>query len=114
MPPVPITSLLPVPPWHEFPSIAHGGGGKKTSVVCGYLHCDDPLFDPVVGALPRLFKVSPKGRAATWVAASVQYAMIAARGGVGNSGGSRAAAVHLPELLFREVLRLYVTGSARI
>ena len=26
--------------------IRHGGGGERTDLVCGYLHSDDPLFDP--------------------------------------------------------------------
>jgi AraC-like DNA-binding protein len=101
---------LPAPPWTEFPSISYGGGGERTGIVCGYLHCDDALFDPVVRALPRLFKVTPGGPAATWVSASVQYALNASRGRV--TAVSRDAAVHLPELLFREVLRLYLTSAA--
>jgi AraC-like DNA-binding protein len=108
--PVPIASLLPTLPWREFPSISYGGGGDRTAVVCGYLHCDDALFDPVVRALPRLFKVTPDGPAATWVAASIQYALNAVRSGAVNV--SRDASLRLPELLFREVLRLYVTSAA--
>jgi hypothetical protein len=59
VPPVPIGSLLPAPPWEQFPVIRYGGGGAATSVVCGYLHCDDPIFDPVVRALPPLFSARP-------------------------------------------------------
>jgi hypothetical protein len=29
------------------------------SVVCGYLHCDNPIFYPVVHALPPLFSARP-------------------------------------------------------
>ena len=30
--------------------IRYGGGGGRTSVVCGYLHCDDPTaFSALVG-----------------------------------------------------------------
>lgn len=108
-PPVPIGSLLPAPPWQEFPVIRYGGGGGKTSVVCGYLHCDDPIFDPVARALPPLFSVRPPaGPAAAWVAASIQYALEASGGP--QSKSSRVA-VRLPELLFLEVLRLYVEGA---
>jgi hypothetical protein len=57
VPPVPIASLLPVPPWQQFPVIRYGGGGGRTTVVCGYLHCDDPIFDPgrtrAAGAVQR-------------------------------------------------------------
>lgn len=109
VPPVPIASLLPAPPWQRFPVIRYGGGGGKTSVVCGYLRCDDPIFDPVVRALPPLFSVRPPaGPAATWVAASIQYALDASGGHRPRSGD---LAVRLPELLFREVLRLYAEGT---
>lgn len=59
VPPVPISSLLPAPPWEELPVIRHGGGGGRTSVVCGYLQCDAPIFEPVVNALPPVFTVRP-------------------------------------------------------
>jgi AraC-like DNA-binding protein len=109
VPPVPIGSLLPAPPWEQFPVIRYGGGGVKTSVVCGYLHCDDPIFDPVVRALPPLFSVRPPaGPAATWVAASIQYAL-----DVSGEHQPRSSdlAVRLPELLFLEVLRLYAENA---
>lgn len=110
VPPVAIASLLPGLPWEKFPVIAYGGGGERTAVVCGYLQCDDPIFDPVVQALPRLFSVRPPaGPAATWIAASIQYALEASHP-AGPSGSG--VAVRLPELLFREVLRLYVQSTA--
>jgi AraC-like DNA-binding protein len=110
VPPVPIASLLSAPPWEQFPVIRYGGGGGKTSVVCGYLRCDDLIFDPVVRALPPLFSVRPPtGPAATWVAASIQYALDVSRGHRPRSGD---LAVRLPELLFLEVLRLYAEGAS--
>jgi transcriptional regulator GlxA family with amidase domain len=78
--------------------------------VCGYLHCDDPLFAPVIGALPPLFSVQPPaGPAAAWVAASIQYALAAS---LGRQPSSSNLAVRLPELLFNEVLRLYVESNS--
>jgi AraC-like DNA-binding protein len=102
--PVPIGSLLPPPPWMTLPVIRHGGNGDRTDVVCGYLHCDDLLFDPVLRALPPLFAVRPPpGPAAAWVSASMQYALQASQ-----QGGTSGLAARLPELLFAEVLRLHV------
>jgi Cupin len=75
MPPVPISSLLPAPPWDELPVIRRGGGGDRTSVVCGYLHCEAPMFEPVVNALPPLFLVRPNGPVADWIHASIRYAL---------------------------------------
>jgi AraC-like DNA-binding protein len=97
------------PPWKQLPVIRCGGGGAPTRAVCGYLHCDDPLFDPVLSALPPLFSVRPPaGSAASWVAASIQYALDAASG---RSPSSPHLAVRLPELVFTEVLRLYLASA---
>jgi AraC-like DNA-binding protein len=109
--PVPFVSLVEPPPWKELPVIRLGGGGPPTNVVCGYLHCDDPMFDPVVRALPRLFGVTPPpGPAAQWVAASIQYALNASQGQPLING---TLDVRLPELVFIEMLRLYVESAPR-
>lgn len=57
--PVSILTFMPPPPWEEFPVLRLGQGGVRTDVVCGYLHCEDPLFDPAMRALPPLFVVRP-------------------------------------------------------
>jgi AraC-like DNA-binding protein len=106
--PVSIATLLPPRPWREFPSIDYGGDGLATSLVCGFLRGDAVLFDPVLRALPSLFVVHPPpGPIAAWVQASVEYAQMASRTG---AAGSRANQ-RLPELLFTEVLRLYLHES---
>ena len=107
VPPIPISSLLPAPPWDELPVIRSGGGGGRTSVVCGYLHCEAPIFEPVVNALPPVFTVRPpSGPAADWVKASIQYAL-----DTSGSAATASLALRLPELLFMEVLRLYIQSG---
>jgi AraC-like DNA-binding protein len=102
--PVPIVDLLPPPPWTTLPAIDHGGGGDHTLIVCGYLQGDAVLFDPVLRALPSLFVVHPPaGPAATWVEASIEYALLASQSMAAPSQNQQ-----LPELLFTEVLRLYL------
>jgi AraC-like DNA-binding protein len=91
-----------------FPVVRLDGGGEQTKVVCGYLHCNDPIFDPIIRALPPLFRVTPPpGPAADWVAASIRYALDASQ--TPRPKLSRLD-MRLPELLFVEVLRLYVEG----
>lgn len=107
--PVPIVSLLSPPPWQSFPVVQHGGGGARMAMVCGYLHSEDPLFDPAIRALPSVFAVRPpEGPAAEWVRASIQYALDASEG---HRPVSTATSVRLPELLFAEVLRLYLESA---
>lgn len=101
--PVPIGSLLPPQPWHELPVIRYGGGGPQTEIVCGFLHCEDLLFDPTLHGLSPLCVVRPPaGPAAAWVAASIQYAMMS------SQPGASPGATRLPELLFTEALRLHM------
>jgi AraC-like DNA-binding protein len=104
--PISITSLLPPPPWTTFPQIDYGGDGENTRMVCGYLRGDAVLFDPVLRALPPLFVVKPAGPAAAWVTASVEYALQA------TELNSTSANQRLPELLFTEVLRIFLSDSA--
>lgn len=112
--PIPIATLLPPPPWAEMPHLRYGGDGDETKVVCGYLFGDAVLFDPVLQALPPLFVVHPPpGPATTWLNASIEYALSA-------GGASVVDASHLgqrlPELLFTEILRLYLEqrGEPRV
>lgn len=105
---VDIRALMSPPPWEEMPMIEHGAGGDPTHVVCGYLTCDDPLFDPALGALPRLFVVRPTGPAASWVRASIDYAS----GQVTKVDSTRfEAPTSLPQLLLIEVLKLHLASA---
>jgi AraC-like DNA-binding protein len=105
VPPVPIATLLPLPPWNEMPVVRHGGGGAPTRILCGYLHCDDLLFNPVLQALPRLIHVRPSsGEAAQWREASLRYTIEQA-GRPGSRG--EALLARLPELVLVDCLRQY-------
>jgi AraC-like DNA-binding protein len=103
--PVPITSVLALPPWEEMPIVRHGEGGSRTDVVCGFLHSEDPLFDPGLRALPPVFVVRPPppGPARSWLEASVAYALEESSG-----NRRRVVSTKLPELLLIEVLRLHL------
>ena len=76
-----------------------------TRVLCGYLHCDDLLFNPVLRALPRLIHVRPSsGEAAQWREASLRYTLEQA-GKAGPAGAALLARV--PELVLVDCLRQY-------
>jgi AraC-like DNA-binding protein len=110
---VPVLTLLDPPPWASIPVVEHGGDGPMTSLVCGYLVSDDPLFDPKMGVFPPAFVVSlPDRSSARWVEASVQYAMQeAVSGSTDAPGTSRAIATRLPELVVIEVLKAHLAAS---
>lgn len=105
---VPITSLLEPPPWTSMPVLRHGGGGSRTDIVCGYLHSDDPLFDPTFAAFPPVFVVKPpSGPAAEFVRASIHWALATTSG----YEPDQRVSTRLPELLVIEVLQLYLADA---
>jgi AraC-like DNA-binding protein len=86
--------------------LVYGGGGRTTRLVCGYLACDARLARMLLSGLPALLKVSVRGsNAGIWLEASVQYALAEARSP--RPGGAGVLA-KLAEVLFIEVLRLYM------
>ncbi|HSH89011.1 MAG TPA: AraC family transcriptional regulator [Ramlibacter sp.] len=103
--PVPISTLVPMPPWDRMPVVCHGGGGDPTRILCGYLLCDDLLFNPVLRALPRLIHVRPSSpQAAQWREASLRYTVEQA-----EQAGIQAAPLlsRLPEMVLVDCLRQY-------
>lgn len=86
--------------------INYGGGGAPTRLVCGYLACDARLARLLMAGLPSLLKVNVRGsNAGAWLEASVRYAMAEARSPRPGGAGVMAK---LAELLFIEVLRMYM------
>lgn len=105
---VPIFSLLSPPPWPTLPVLRHGDGGERTDVVCGYLHSNDPLFDPRMQVFPAVFVVRlPEGPAARWLRASIEYALATSSQAI----PSDRASTRLPELLLTEILRLHLATA---
>lgn len=86
--------------------LAYGGGGATTRLVCGYLACDARLAKMLLAGLPPIVRVNVRGsNAGTWLEASVRYALNEARSP--RPGGAGVLA-KLAEVLFIEVLRLYM------
>ena len=101
--PVSMVTLLAPPPWSELPVVRHGSGGGRTDIVCGYLHSEDPLFDPALRALPSVFVVRPPDEATKrWVGASFEFAV---------AGGGNADSTRLSELLLTEALKLHLASA---
>jgi AraC-like DNA-binding protein len=110
---VSILSLLDPLPWEVMPVLRHGGGGRRTEIVCGYMHSTDPLFDPAMRALPPVFVVRlPSGPAAGWVKASIDYAM--ADSAPPSNRSPNVIATRLPELVLIEVLRTHLASAPAI
>ena len=90
--------------------LAYGGGGATTRLVCGYLACDARLARMLLAGLPPLVRVNVRGsNAGIWLEASVRYALAEARSP--RPGGAGVLA-KLAEVLFIEVLRLYMNEQS--
>jgi AraC-like DNA-binding protein len=105
---VPILTLVSPPPWEQVPVLSHGAGGQRTDVVCGYLHSEDPLFDPALRALPPAFVVRlPDGPASQWVDMSIRYALAKTTASL----PAEPFSTRLPELVLIEVLRIHLASA---
>ncbi len=90
--------------------LAFGGGGQATRIVCGYLACDTRLARMLLTGLPPVVRVNVRGsNAGVWLEASVRYALAEARSP--RPGGAGVLA-KLAEVLFIEVLRLYMNEQS--
>ncbi len=90
--------------------LAYGGGGPRTQLVCGYLACDARLARMLLAGLPPVVRVNVRGsNAGIWLEASVRYALAEARSP--RPGGAGVLA-RLAEVLFIEVLRLYMNEQS--
>lgn len=90
--------------------LAYGGGGAVTRLVCGYLACDARLAHMLLAGLPAVVKVSVRGSSAgAWLEASLRYALAEARS---PRPGGMGVLAKLSEVLFIEVLRIYMNGQA--
>jgi AraC-like DNA-binding protein len=96
-------------PWTTMPFLRHGQGGSATSVVCGYITCEDPLFDPELRALPPVLVVSLDGPAEQWVRASIDYALVRAAHAAPDA---TALPSRIVQPLLTEVIKLHLAEAA--
>jgi AraC-like DNA-binding protein len=108
LPPVSFATLLSdhVALMHgEVMPLAHGGDGEVTRLVCGFLAAQEILRNPLLSALPRLFKVAMRGSSAAWLESSLRFATEEA---ASANAGSATVLAKLSELVFVEAIRRYV------
>lgn len=105
---IPLLTLMERPPWATMPVLTHGAGGERTDIVCGYLHSEDPLFDPNLRAFPPAFVVRlPNGPARRWVESSIEFALAT----TDRTTPMEPVSTRLPELLLIEVLRAHLADA---
>lgn len=102
-PPVPADQLIRPTEGGGLFSIGHGGGGRPTRIVCGYLGCDGSEGNPVIATLPRMLTFDlDSGSSGEWMRSTFQFA---AQEVAAGRPGSEAVLAKLSELLFVEAVR---------
>ena len=105
LPPVPGIDVIRPPENGGLYTIRHGGGGEPTRMICGFLGCDDPERNPVIGALPPILTLNVEEAGATeWIRSTFQFAADEVAAG---RPGSETVLAKLSELLFVEAVRRY-------
>ena len=89
----------------EVMTLAYGGDGAVTRMICGFLAAQDIGRNPLLSALPRLFKVAVRGSSASWLEPSMRFA---AEEAASAHAGSAAVLAKLAELVFVQAVRNYV------
>jgi AraC-like DNA-binding protein len=84
-----------------------GGGGEKTTFVCGYLACEAGLIRPVLAGLPRVVRVNVRTDAAgQWLENSILHGVERV---MAAAPGSEVILARLAEVLFAEALQRYLS-----
>jgi AraC-like DNA-binding protein len=105
LPPVAGSDVIHPPKDGGLFSIHHGGTGRRTRMVCGFLGCDSAKGNPVISTLPPLLKLNvAQGGSAEWIRSTFEYA--AQEVSIGRPG-SETVLAKLSELLFVETVRRY-------
>lgn len=105
LPPVAGSDIIQLPKNGGLFTIHHGGGGRRTRMICGFLGCDNAECNPVLSTLPSLLKLdAEQGGAAEWIRSTFQYAADEVAAG---RAGSETVLAKLSELLFVEAVRRY-------
>lgn len=104
--PVPVCQLVQAKPGGGLAHVKHGGGGARTRIVCGFMACDKRTCKPLLGALPRMLRVSLRDSpAAAWIEATLRRGASETHA---PSAGGEVVLGRLAELVFVEGMREYV------
>ena len=110
LPPVAGTEIIRSPKNGGLFSIHHGGNGKRTRMVCGFLGCAKGEGNPVISSLPALLRLNvEQGAAAEWIRSTFHYAAEEVAAG---RPGSETVLAKLSELLFVETVRRHAEVPA--
>lgn len=83
------------------PTLTHGGGGDRSSALCGFLRCSGHAFGMLKRSLPSVMVIR-EGERTSWLAATLQRALTE---GARSGPGAAALTQRLSETLFADVVQ---------
>lgn len=98
--PTPVDRVIPPLSPTELAIVRHGGGGAMTRLVCGFVYCDEAVFNPLAAGLPVV--LCGRGKAASALPGLLQLALSEA---AAPRAGTTTLLTRITELMFVEVLR---------
>jgi len=105
-----VATLIDPPPWRVVPEVAIDGGGSATRFMCGFFAVESTVFNPLLGALPRVVVVrSRRTPLRALLDACVRSTVDELHG---ERAGAEAAIARLTELLFVEAVRSSLSTHA--
>lgn len=104
--PTPVGGLLPPLAPERLAVVRHGGGGALTRLVCGFVHCDEAVFNPLAAGLPKV--LCGRGNGGAGSASLHGLLQIALSEAATPRAGTTTLLTRLTELMFVEVLRTYM------
>jgi len=109
--PVNCRELVLPPASGDVARLAHGGGGTRTQMMCGFLGTDAPN-EQLIAILPNVLKLSVRqGASGDWIESSLRFA---AQEMMAGRTGSRAILAQLAECLFMEAVHRYVDSLPQV
>ncbi len=105
--PVPMREIIPRPDG-RVSTITVGEGSARNRIVCGFLHCDEQLFNPLCHGLPDVIHV----RTTAEPSGSLLPALVASmmREAQADEAGTSCLLARVSELVFIEVLRRHIAS----
>ena len=112
LPPMPMRLLLQqaMAPGEGVHQISGGRGDERVRIVCGFLHCDELLFNPLCRGLPPVIHVRAADEPPGSLLASLARSLVSEAGAA--RAGTSCLLSRLSELVFVEVLRRHMARLA--
>lgn len=107
-PALPLEDLLATLPLDQKNDVRYGGGGVRTTLLCGYFPVDGAQTNPLLRALPPVIHIQNEaGRAVPWLEATLKFITCESQGG---RPGAQTILTRLSDILFIQAVRAHVAS----